>query len=92
MENEITDLRLAATRLRAGAGGVTEAMVTDAQHPMDVGAIRSHAKRVFARMCATPHGPKRKRLAEQHVNLTNQALRAEGFNAAMQAKNPAGGE
>lgn len=49
----------------------------------DVAAIRAHAARVHSRMTQTPYGPKRKLLAAQHVDLTNEALRAEGWNEAL---------
>jgi hypothetical protein len=51
--------------------------------PKDVDAIRAHAARLLDRMGKTPHGPKRKLLASQHVDLINEALRAEGWNAAL---------
>lgn len=51
----------------------------------DVAGLRDHASRVFKRMMQTPCGPKRKRLADQHVELTNEALRAEGWNECLTA-------
>jgi hypothetical protein len=55
---------------------------TDHKDPV---AIRAHAARVLERMNRTPYGPKRKLLATQHVDLTNEALRAEGWNEALTA-------
>lgn len=60
--------------------------VSEEMAPKDVEAIRDHAARILARMRKTPYGPKRKLLAAQHVDLTNEALRAEGWNAALAAK------
>lgn len=55
----------------------------DALKPIDVDAIRGHARRLLERMQRTPHGPKRSRLAEQHIAKATEATRAEGFNEAL---------
>lgn len=52
---------------------------------VDVDAIRSHGERVLARLNKTPHGPKRSRLAEQSVALSDKVKFSEGWNAALQA-------
>lgn len=58
----------------------------------DVAAIEDHARRVLERMRQTPHGPKRKLLAQQHVSLCNAALEAKGWNDALAALSPADGD
>src|SRR5690606_37022895 len=69
----------------AGAHAMTERKVSSERvsGERDIEAIRAKAARLLERMRATPPGPKRKRLASQHVEMTNEALRAEGFNAAL---------
>jgi hypothetical protein len=70
--------RMVRSSLEASPAPVSEELVEK-----DVDAIRDHAARILDRMGKTPHGPKRKLLAAQHVDLTNEALRAEGWNAAL---------
>ena len=56
---------------------------SDGVRDKDVAKLRDHATRIFDRMNQTPWGAKRKILAGQHVDLTNEALRAEGWNECL---------
>ncbi len=78
-------LRAFGKATEALSRSIPTAAPDDAAVECDVATIRAHAARVLERMSQTPHGPKRKLLARQHVELTNQALRAEGWNAAIAA-------
>lgn len=50
------------------------------QDSEDPDVVADHATRILDRMRRTPHGPKRSRLAEQHINLSNRVHYLRGLS------------
>lgn len=64
---------------------MTDKTAEKAREQMDPEATAAHATRILERMRATPYGPKRKRLADQHVELCNRVHYEQGYLAALTA-------
>lgn len=62
---------------------IEEERIDEMLAPRDVEEIRVRAARLLDRMGKTLRGPKKKILAERHVDAVNELIRAEGYNAAL---------